>query len=383
MQSNENILKDVGKAAAVKGITSIGALPTAIIIIAIAILSIVGLFIAALTEPEDQGYSDTANYGVKGISSQVMQFKGPIEAELAKQGMDKSYANVLLAIMQQESGGNIAATNGDVMQSSESMSGGKMGVITDPNTSILYGVKHFKNVLSQASNKLDTAIQSYNFGTGFIGWLKGSDPTLDKRFDFSAAMKARPAYAGPAYVGICRSDSEARSHNACYGDPRYLDRVKNYLVALNNGGGGNVISNMPAAGGNEVIEKAIATGMTIVGKSPYVWGGGRNQADIDARRFDCSSFVRWAYAGAGVNLGAVSGTTTDTLVQKGKSVSKDEMKRGDLVFFDTYKRNGHIGIYLGEGKFINDSSSQGVSIGDMNSKYWSKTFKGVVKRVVE
>lgn len=383
MASNDSVLKDIGKAVAVKGMASIGALPTALIGIGIALLVILGLFIAGLTEEENTDYGGTANYGVKGISAQVMQFKTPIETELQKQGMDKSYANVLLAIMQQESGGNIARTNGDVMQSSESMSGGKMGVITDPNTSIYYGVKHFKNVLSQASNKLDTAIQSYNFGTGFIGWLKGSEPSLDKRFSFSAAMKAKPAYSGAAYVGICRSDSEARSHNACYGDPRYLDRVKGYLVALENGGGGNVISNMPAAGGNEVIEKAIATGSSIVGRSPYVWGGGRNQSDIDARRFDCSSFVRWAYSSAGVNLGVVSGTTTDTLVQRGKSVSKDEMKRGDIVFFDTYKVNGHVGIYLGDGKFLNDSSSQGVSIGDMNSSYWSKTFKGVVKRVVE
>ncbi|OLP65309.1 Peptidoglycan DL-endopeptidase CwlO precursor [Bacillus pumilus] len=143
------------------------------------------------------------------------------------------------------------------------------------------------------------------------------------------------------------------------------------------GGGSPVSSNV---GG---IEGAISTGSTIVGQSPYKWGGGRSQADIAARRFDCSSFVRWAFASAGINLGPVGGTTTDTLVGKGRAVSASAMKRGDLVFFDTYKVNGHVGIYLGNGTFLNDNSSRGVSVDSMSNVYWKKAFKGVVRRVVE
>ncbi|MDI0273889.1 NlpC/P60 family protein [Bacillus safensis] len=144
-----------------------------------------------------------------------------------------------------------------------------------------------------------------------------------------------------------------------------------------SGGGSPVSSNV---GG---IEGAISTGSTIVGQSPYKWGGGRSQADIDARRFDCSSFVRWAFASAGINLGPVGGTTTDTLVGKGRAVSASDMKRGDLVFFDTYKVNGHVGIYLGNGTFLNDNSSHGVSVDSMSNPYWKRYFNGVVRRVVE
>jgi hypothetical protein len=300
---------------------------------------------------------------------------------MQRQGLDASYISVLLAIVQQESGGDVARSNGDIFQSSESMSGGEVGVITDPNVSIHYGVKHFKNALKQANNHVDVAIQSYNYGVGFITWIKGDEPTLDKRFAFSAEMKKKPAYSGPEFIGICRSDDEARKRNACYGDPRYLDRIKKYLVAIDNPGG--VTPGMPAPGGNEVIEKAIATGMSIVNKSPYNWGGGRTIEDIKNRSFDCSSFVRWVFDEAGVNLGEMSSTTTDTLIGKGKKVSVSDIKRGDLVFFDTYKTNGHVGIYLGEGKFLNDNSSNGVSIDDMNSKYWSDHFSGNVRRVVE
>ncbi|MDR4433129.1 peptidoglycan DL-endopeptidase CwlO [Bacillus tequilensis] len=145
----------------------------------------------------------------------------------------------------------------------------------------------------------------------------------------------------------------------------------------NSNSGGTVISN---SGG---IEGAISVGSSIVGQSPYKFGGGRSQSDIDNRIFDCSSFVRWAYASAGVNLGPVGGTTTDTLVGRGQAVSPSDMKRGDLVFFDTYKINGHVGIYLGNGTFLNDNTSHGVSVDSMNNVYWKKAFKGVVRRVVQ
>ncbi|WIL35020.1 peptidoglycan DL-endopeptidase CwlO [Bacillus stercoris] len=145
----------------------------------------------------------------------------------------------------------------------------------------------------------------------------------------------------------------------------------------NSNSGGTVISN---SGG---IEGAISVGSSIVGQSPYKFGGGRSQSDINNRIFDCSSFVRWAYASAGVNLGPVGGTTTDTLVGRGQAVSASEMKRGDLVFFDTYKTNGHVGIYLGNGTFLNDNTSHGVSVDSMNNPYWKAAFKGVVRRVVQ
>ena len=135
--------------------------------------------------------------------------------------------------------------------------------------------------------------------------------------------------------------------------------------------------------GSGAIEAAIQAGSSLVGSSPYNWGGGRNSTDIANRSFDCSSFVRWAYSQAGVNLGSVTGTSTNTLVNRGRRVSASSMQRGDIVFFDTYKTNGHVGIYLGNGRFLDDNSSSGVSIDSMNNSYWRAAFNGVVRRVVE
>jgi cell wall-associated NlpC family hydrolase len=161
----------------------------------------------------------------------------------------------------------------------------------------------------------------------------------------------------------------------------YVSRVMGFMNAFSSGSVEAVSIKGGSTKGSAAIEKAIQVGSSIVGKSPYVWGGGRNQSDIAARKFDCSSYVRWAYSSAGVDLGPVSATTTDTLIKRGKVVKASEMKRGDVIFFDTYKINGHVGIYLGDGKFLNDSSSQGVSIGDLNNTYWKAKFNGNVRRV--
>ncbi|WP_243446908.1 bifunctional lysozyme/C40 family peptidase [Clostridium perfringens] len=159
----------------------------------------------------------------------------------------------------------------------------------------------------------------------------------------------------------------------------YPNSVFKYAMEFRNAG----ITGSGIKGDNETIEKAIEAGMKWVGKSPYVWGGGRNQADVDAGRFDCSSLVHYCYSNAGIQLGDRSSVTTWSLLELGRAVSPSEMKRGDLLFFDTAGRNGHVGIWLGDGKFLNDSSSKGVSIGDLNSPYWKSNFNGNVRRIIE
>ena len=138
-----------------------------------------------------------------------------------------------------------------------------------------------------------------------------------------------------------------------------------------------------AIGGTEGLSgiDVVDVGRKWIGNSEYVFGGGRNQSDIARGRFDCSSFVHWAFAQVGVDLGPLTSTSTETLKHLGKPVSPSEMKPGDLVFFDTYKIDGHVGIYIGEGKFIGAQSETGVAIADMTKGYWEEKFNGRVKRL--
>jgi cell wall-associated NlpC family hydrolase len=61
-----------------------------------------------------------------------------------------------------------------------------------------------------------------------------------------------------------------------------------------------------------------------------------------------------------------------------KSVEKDELKPGDLVFFNTMKRTfSHVGIYVGEGRFIHaPRTGSAVRVEDMRDAYWAKRFTG-------
>lgn len=130
----------------------------------------------------------------------------------------------------------------------------------------------------------------------------------------------------------------------------------------------------PASGN---VQTVISAGNKYIGNSVYVFGGGRSASDITNGRFDCSGFVSWAFKQAGVSVPAYTGGLTGV----GKRVSVSEMKPGDLVFFDTYKKDGHVGIYVGNGKFIGSQSSTGVAIADMSKGYWKDTFNGRVNRV--
>jgi peptidoglycan hydrolase CwlO-like protein len=160
--------------------------------------------------------------------------------------------------------------------------------------------------------------------------------------------------------------------------------------AVVGGGGGNAkvaaaggfapsVAVSPSASASEKIRIVTTVGNRYIGNSVYVFGGGRTAYDVANGRFDCSGFVHWAFAQAGISVG----TSTDSLKNAGRSVSTSEMRPGDLVFFNTYKADGHVGIYLGGGKFIGSQSSTGVAIANMSSGYWADTFNGRVVRIIE
>jgi peptidoglycan DL-endopeptidase CwlO len=129
---------------------------------------------------------------------------------------------------------------------------------------------------------------------------------------------------------------------------------------------------------NETVKSLISNGLKYVGNSVYVFGGGRNEYDIAAGRFDCSAFVSWAFSQVEIEIGA----STEVLKNTGTPVDVEEMQPGDLVFFDTYKKDGHVGIYLGAGKFLGSQSSTGVAIADMTNGYWLEKFNGRVNRII-
>lgn len=101
--------------------------------------------------------------------------------------------------------------------------------------------------------------------------------------------------------------------------------------------------------------------------TPYVFGG------TTPGGFDCSGYVRYVFAQMGVYLPRCA----DEQYQVGRSVSYSSLQTGDLVFFETYTSGAsHVGIYLGNGKFVHASSSQGVRVDSLGSSYYSSRYLG-------
>lgn len=104
---------------------------------------------------------------------------------------------------------------------------------------------------------------------------------------------------------------------------------------------------------------------------PYRRGGQTEQG------FDCSGFTRHVFE---MSLGLVLPRRADQQARdKALAViGKDELKPGDLVFFNTMRRAfSHVGIYVGDGKFIHSPrTGSEVRIEDMREAYWAKRFNG-------
>ena len=232
-----------------------------------------------------------------------------------------------------------------------------------------YETRHYANYVLYKKNIAETLDYNSTENMKLIDWnADENDPNFRE-----ILRRIFACYNGGPSYGM-KVDLDNAQNN-------YPNNVFKYAIEFRNSGlvnnGGGVV------GDNETIETAINAGMQWVGKSPYVWGGGRTQADVDAGRFDCSSFVHYCYASAGIQLGDRASAVTFSMVNMGKGVSPSEMKRGDLIFFDTYTKNGHIAIYLGNGEFLHDGTTHGVWINNLNEPYWTRTFNGNVRRIIE
>lgn len=115
---------------------------------------------------------------------------------------------------------------------------------------------------------------------------------------------------------------------------------------------------------DKVIDKAIGT--------KYVSGG------VSTNGFDCSGFTMYVFDKIGINLPHQSGSQ----YQMGTAISRDDIREGDLVFFNTSGKGvSHVGIYVGDGKFAHASSSRGVIISSLSDSYYVKRYIGA-KRIL-
>jgi cell wall-associated NlpC family hydrolase len=113
-----------------------------------------------------------------------------------------------------------------------------------------------------------------------------------------------------------------------------------------------------------IAQSLTRNAMRFIG-TPYVFGG------TSPSGFDCSGYTQHVFAMLGIHLPR----TADAQYYAGHRIN-DQMVVGDLVFFQTYEPGpSHVGIYVGDGRFIH-SSSHGVMISRLSDSYWARRYLG-------
>ncbi|MCW5221447.1 C40 family peptidase [Verminephrobacter aporrectodeae] len=135
--------------------------------------------------------------------------------------------------------------------------------------------------------------------------------------------------------------------------------------------------------GYEVVDKVTDRAQTVADQAadlvrstmgflgvPYKFGG-----SSAATGFDCSGFVRAVYE---QTVGLLLPRRAEQQAAATRSIDRKELRPGDLVFFNTMRRNfSHVGIYVGDDKFIHaPHSGSRVRLDDLGRAYWTRRFNG-------
>ena len=172
------------------------------------------------------------------------------------------------------------------------------------------------------------------------------DPTLPKVL--SAGAPGDPVAVAQASLAFTQQAAHAT-----------MDLGRKFLSGLGIGGGSAALPGGRVSG-PQAVEYVIRRGGSQQGV-PYSWGGGAINGpsagvDQDAGKigYDCSGFVRYAFAGVGVQLPKYSGDQYTA----GRHISPSQAKRGDLIFYGP-DGTQHVTIYLGNGQMMEASSAAG------------------------
>ncbi len=109
--------------------------------------------------------------------------------------------------------------------------------------------------------------------------------------------------------------------------------------------------------------------------TPYKYGGNSDKG------IDCSAFTKQVFENS---VTAELPRSAREQFGVGEKIDKDELKFGDLVFFNTRRRSnpGHVGIYLGDNQFVHASRQLGVTISSLDEKYYKIRYSGA-RRIME
>ena len=225
---------------------------------------------------------------------------------------------------------------------------------------------------------------SYNGKTGYVStkYLSKSSGSKSSSSSGTTAVTRTKAYVkNSAYIYQSASTSSTKLCVASKGATVYVtgkngsfrkvtttSGVTGYIKAGNLDKSSGSGSSSSGKSGGSKASKVISMAKSQLGK-PYVSG------DCGPSAYDCSGLTWYVYSQYGVYLNR---TAQSQGYSNGSTVSKSNLRAGDLVFFDTEEDGDqcdHVGIYLGSGMFLHASSAAGrVIISNMSYGFYAQAF---------
>lgn len=305
------------------------------------------LFFIVILFTDDEYGNINIMYGGANVTDEVLVHKTTLE-KYAKEYNIEKYINILLAIIQVESGGIIE----DVMQSSESLGLPPNSLSTEE--SIKQGCKYFATLVKNAESRgcdINTVIQAYNYGGGYINYVANRGKKhiyeLAENYAKDKAKGIIVTYNNPIAI-----DTNG-GWRYKYGNMFYVLLISEHL---------SVISHI----GDETAQIIINEAMKYEGWK-YVFGGSSPNTS-----FDCSGLTSWCYRKAGISIPR----TAQEQYNVTEHISLSEALIGDLVFFhstyDTSNYITHVGLYVGDNRMYHAGSPIGFA--DLTSPYWQQHF---------
>lgn len=318
-------------------ISQIGIILLPVLIIIAIVIVLVSILITLITSIAGT-IADTGEKTVSGIykqllSSNTIGYTQEIEDAAKGENLD-DYVNYLLAIMEVETHG----TGTDVMQSSES-AGLPPNSFKTPQESIVQGAKYFASCVMKASEKgcdINTAIQAYNYGTGFIDYVaeNGKVYTLDLAIAFAEEKSGGKQVDYKNQIAIDYNGG----WRYAYGNMFYAQLVNQYIYNYDNA----------------TVQKIVDEAMKYSGWD-YISGG----SSPDDGGFDCSGLVQYVYGEAGISLPRLEKDQYEAC----EEIEAENIQPGDLIFYKNETSNGeigHVAIYLGNGKVFEAGDPIGI-----------------------
>ncbi len=169
-------------------------------------------------------------------------------------------------------------------------------------------------------------------------------------------------------AGVCQAAPQGSAH-----DPVMQLLQDRGLVQS----GGPVAAASPAADNTLLGQVRERASDLVMGAMNFIGVRYRRGGNTAEEGFDCSGFTRYVFENS---VGLVLPRRADEQAHAPGlfSINKDELKPGDLVFFNTMRRAfSHVGIYVGDGKFIHSPRAGGeVRVEDLRVDYWAKRYNG-------